>query len=432
MEGLSFITVASPKRSTSLKSHQKQDGFTTPHSSSIASHQPSPSFTSGGRFLGNADGPPGPSPAASNLVPKILPQSETRPITQEQLVNRLIAICPVLDMVKEICVEIDEQQATLSSKFTKEQWEASIALHLTLLGDHHGFFLAGQYLSASAPMGRLATKDPVICLQDLNALLLSLWKSNFPGLSVQRQEQEDPANSAAARIGKDFLGFPPTLCPWIFPFASNALEYFALLVPLKSVTVYLNAQGVHGDLDKQHACAFEMIAYFERPFLDKFAMRCLMTSLFAQPRFKKFMMRRLESALPGRKPPEGPMLRSWMLLPARRQLPRNFMPRAQLLSVLRFSVTIYGSCGILSLQYDERLLQPFDVESENDHSDCSMQQMQKTTARFVLQVAVQKNETDRVPILAEATHRCSPLRKFHASSIRLLHFILHCVASHSH
>ncbi|KAF7513436.1 hypothetical protein GJ744_008730 [Endocarpon pusillum] len=360
-----------------LASWKKRDGFTTPHSGCVASHQPSPSFASGGRFLGNAGGPLGPNPAASNLIAGILPRPETRPITKEQLVNSLIAICPVLDTAKEICVEIDQQQATPSSKLTKEQWEASIALLLALLADPHGFFLAGQYPSASTPLGRRTTKNPVMFLQDLADLLHSLWKPKFSGLSVQRQEQEDPADWAATRIANGFLTFPPTFCPWIHPFSPNALEYFALFVSWKSVTVYLNARGSHGDLDRQHTYAFGMIAHDERPFFDKLTMICLMKSLFARPRFEKFMMRRLESALLEQKPPEGLMLRSCKLLPSRRHLPRDFMPPAQLLSVLRFSLTVYSPRGISSLQNGETLLH---VESKNDHSDCSTEQMQNITA----------------------------------------------------
>jgi hypothetical protein len=68
-------------------------------------------------------------------------------------------------MVEAKCIEVDNKQATLASadpsaqpKLNNEQWQALIALHRTLLHEHHDFFLASQHPSASPALRRLASK----------------------------------------------------------------------------------------------------------------------------------------------------------------------------------------------------------------------------------------------------------------------------------
>jgi hypothetical protein len=88
----------------------------------------------------------------------MLLQPETRPITQEQLVNEVKGIYAGLVMVEKKCVEIDQQQSSTTNKLSNEQWQALIALHRTLLHEHHDFFLASQHPSSSLALRRLATK----------------------------------------------------------------------------------------------------------------------------------------------------------------------------------------------------------------------------------------------------------------------------------
>ncbi len=45
-----------------------------------------------------------------------------------------------------------------NNRLNNEQWQALIALHRTLLHEHHDFFLASQHPSASAPLRKLASK----------------------------------------------------------------------------------------------------------------------------------------------------------------------------------------------------------------------------------------------------------------------------------
>jgi hypothetical protein len=51
-------------------------------------------------------------------------------------------------MVEAKCIEVDNKQVTLAKagpgaqpKLNNEQWQALIALHRTLLHEHHDFFL---------------------------------------------------------------------------------------------------------------------------------------------------------------------------------------------------------------------------------------------------------------------------------------------------
>jgi hypothetical protein len=71
-----------------------------------------------------------------------------------------------LVMVEGKCIQVDAKQAALAReapagaqpKLNNEQWQALIALHRTLLHEHHDFFLASQHLSATPAVQRLAIK----------------------------------------------------------------------------------------------------------------------------------------------------------------------------------------------------------------------------------------------------------------------------------
>ncbi|EXJ72388.1 uncharacterized protein A1O5_04892 [Cladophialophora psammophila CBS 110553] len=97
-------------------------------------------------------------PCAYTDTTKPLHQPETRPISLEQLVNEVKGIYAGLVMVEKKCVEICAQQAQTTNKLSNEQWQALIALHRTLLHEHHDFFLASQHPTASPALRRLPTK----------------------------------------------------------------------------------------------------------------------------------------------------------------------------------------------------------------------------------------------------------------------------------
>jgi hypothetical protein len=104
------------------------------------------------------------TPPRDNL--RIVRQPETRPISQEQLVAEVKGIYAGLVMVEGKCIQVDAKQAALAREappgtqpeLNNEQWQALIALHRTLLHEHHDFFLASQHPSATPAVRRLAIK----------------------------------------------------------------------------------------------------------------------------------------------------------------------------------------------------------------------------------------------------------------------------------
>lgn len=97
--------------------------------------------------------------------PNLLLQPDSRPISQEQLASEVKSIYAGLTMVETKCIQVDRAQAMLANnseedkaKSTPEHWQALIALHRTLLHEHHDFFLASQHPSASPALRRLAAK----------------------------------------------------------------------------------------------------------------------------------------------------------------------------------------------------------------------------------------------------------------------------------
>lgn len=94
---------------------------------------------------------------------EIIKQPETRPISQEQLVAEVKGIYAGLVMVESKCIEVDNAQNQNGQNepalsLNDDQWQALIALHRTLLHEHHDFFLASQHPSASPALRRLASK----------------------------------------------------------------------------------------------------------------------------------------------------------------------------------------------------------------------------------------------------------------------------------
>ena len=107
--------------------------------------QPAPSPSSQGFDLdGNTE---------MDMEPVLLLQPETRPISHDQLIVEVKGIYAGLVMVESKCVDVDKKQLleedqTRHTKLSKEQWQALIHLHKTLLHEHHDFFLASQHPSA--------------------------------------------------------------------------------------------------------------------------------------------------------------------------------------------------------------------------------------------------------------------------------------------
>ncbi|PHH90621.1 hypothetical protein CDD83_3138 [Cordyceps sp. RAO-2017] len=87
---------------------------------------------------------------------EMIRQPETKPISQEQLVAEVKGIYAGLVMIESKCIEYDSTQE--ANKLSQEQYHALIALHRSVLHEHHDFFLASQHPSASDALRRLASK----------------------------------------------------------------------------------------------------------------------------------------------------------------------------------------------------------------------------------------------------------------------------------
>ncbi|QVM10711.1 hypothetical protein D8B26_005364 [Coccidioides posadasii str. Silveira] len=85
-------------------------------------------------------------------------EPEIRQISEEQLSNEVRTIYAGLVLVEKKCVEVDRQQANNPTHLNHGQWQALIALHMTLLHEHHDFFLASQHPSASPGLQKLASR----------------------------------------------------------------------------------------------------------------------------------------------------------------------------------------------------------------------------------------------------------------------------------
>ncbi|KAJ9133182.1 hypothetical protein NKR23_g10896 [Pleurostoma richardsiae] len=100
----------------------------------------------------------GEDPAEDPLDAFMIRQPETRPISQEQLVAEVKGIYAGLVMVESKCIEVVNAQNNAPTELNNELWQALIALHRTLLHEHHDFFLASQHPCASPELRRLAVK----------------------------------------------------------------------------------------------------------------------------------------------------------------------------------------------------------------------------------------------------------------------------------
>jgi hypothetical protein len=121
---------------------------------------------------------------------EIIKRPEARPISQEQLVAEVKAIYAGLALVESKCIEVDNNQSSQTdpvNKLNHVQWQALIALHRTLLHEHHDFFLASQHPSASLEPRRLAAKYDT--LAHIDKRIAEIIRETVP--SALRTSQKD-------------------------------------------------------------------------------------------------------------------------------------------------------------------------------------------------------------------------------------------------
>ena len=104
-------------------------------------------------------------PGVLRIGPNVpfIKQPESRNIPEEALNAEVKIIYNGLTAIETKCRTVDQVQSgrTPDGKakpLTSDHWRALIALHRTLLNEHHDFFLASQHPSASPALKRLATR----------------------------------------------------------------------------------------------------------------------------------------------------------------------------------------------------------------------------------------------------------------------------------
>lgn len=88
----------------------------------------------------------------------MLLQPDSSPISEAQLAAEIQGIYDGVVTVELKCIDIDAALARDSAELGLEQWQALIALHRTLLYEHHDFLMATQHPSASEKLKALASK----------------------------------------------------------------------------------------------------------------------------------------------------------------------------------------------------------------------------------------------------------------------------------
>ncbi|KAL8707206.1 MAG: hypothetical protein Q9220_007725 [cf. Caloplaca sp. 1 TL-2023] len=108
-----------------------------------------------------------PIPNQPSVVPKAyLTQLGFRPVSHAQLVVEMKGIYAGLVLIEEKCIEVNKKQMaaiqeygpTRRAPLHDDQWQVLIALHKTLLHEHHDFFLATHHPAASPALPQLPTK----------------------------------------------------------------------------------------------------------------------------------------------------------------------------------------------------------------------------------------------------------------------------------
>jgi hypothetical protein len=157
-----------------------------------------------------------PRPSVAVLAPheseerlRMVRQPETRPISPEQLIAEVKGIYAGLIMVEAKCCEVDakQHQAALEMDgrqptLNNEQWKALIALHRTLLHEHHDF------------LAEPATEDPIMRVKpNAHGITTATTKRNLVQLGGKSKAPPTKSKKSAAaatstKPGQDKIDTP--------------------------------------------------------------------------------------------------------------------------------------------------------------------------------------------------------------------------------
>jgi hypothetical protein len=86
------------------------------------------------------------------------PPRQTHLMSQDQFTAEIKAIYAALVLVEAKCIKLDNVHMNASGNLSFEQWQALIAVHRTLLYEHHDFLSASQHPATNSSLRKLATK----------------------------------------------------------------------------------------------------------------------------------------------------------------------------------------------------------------------------------------------------------------------------------
>ncbi|KAK4954655.1 hypothetical protein LTR10_008088 [Elasticomyces elasticus] len=83
---------------------------------------------------------------------------DSSPVSEDQLTAEIKSIYAGLVVVEAKCIDLDTLQASDSNELDNGQWQALIALHRSLLYEHHDFLMATQHPSTTPALKALPIK----------------------------------------------------------------------------------------------------------------------------------------------------------------------------------------------------------------------------------------------------------------------------------
>lgn len=212
---------------------------------------------------------------ASESRYSLVMQPESSPISQDQLAAEVKGIYAGLVMVESKCINIDAAQAIdLTTDLAPEKWQALIALHRTLLYEHHDFLMATQHPSATATLRALPLRY---------SMPARMWKHGIHAfLEVLRHRRPESQEYMLAFV---YLAYqmmallyetvPAFLDTWIECLGDLARYRMAIEDEREphatwggvAASWYIKASDKHPDVGRLH----HHLGILERPGLRKFA-----------------------------------------------------------------------------------------------------------------------------------------------------------------
>ncbi|KAK0310398.1 hypothetical protein LTR01_003550 [Friedmanniomyces endolithicus] len=207
--------------------------------------------------------------------PGLILQPHSSPVSEEQLRPEIKAIYAGIMIAEARCVKLDAAQANNpSAELSRSQWQALIALHRTLLYEHHDFLMATQHPSATPDLKALPA---------MYSMPARMWKYGIHDflevLRSRRPTSQDPMLSfiylAYQMVALLYETAPIFLDTWIECLGDLARYRMSIEDEKEphaqwgcvAASWYIKASDRHPQIGR----LYHHLAILERPSLRKFA-----------------------------------------------------------------------------------------------------------------------------------------------------------------